>query len=171
LPRQLLDENTRVSYRIAVAICQGTPELGLWIYRIGAPYRISGDGNALRAIQPFADPGAHVYNGRVPAMFMLAAGTQMLEVELATIPYLNFGLVRLEMGPQQALAVSRAVDYNALTTFNDTSSAVIALVAVLSLGFGSDADRTNKSSGWGWPVWSGPVAAQAISSLLSRSTH
>ncbi len=134
LPRQLLDENTRVSYRIAVAICQGTPELGLWIYRIGAPYRISGDGNALRAIQPFADPGAHVYNGRVPAMFMLAAGTQMLEVELATIPYLNFGLVRLEMGPQQALAVSRAVDYNALTTFNDTSSAVIALVAVLSLG-------------------------------------
>lgn len=134
LPRQMLNEQTRVRYRIPVAKCQGTPELGLWVYRIGAPYRIAGDGQPLRAIQPFAAPGNHVFNGRVPALFMLPAGTQTLEIELATIPYLNFGLVRLEMGPQQALAISRAIDYNALTTFNDTSSAVIALVAVLSLG-------------------------------------
>ena len=134
LPRQLLREDTRVRYQIPVTACQGTPELGLWIYRIGAPYRIWGDGQPLRALQPLAEPGEHVYNGRLPTLFLLPTGTRHIDIEFATIPYLNYGLIRLELGPQQAIAVSRAVDYNALTTFNDTSTAVIGVVAILAIG-------------------------------------
>ena len=134
LPRQLLSEDTTIRYQIPLATCQGKAELGLWVYRIGAPYRIRGDGRPLRAIQPFAEPGDQVYNGRMPALFLLPSDTHHIEIELATLPYLNYGLIRLEMGPQQALAVSRAIDYNALTTFNDASTAVIGVVAMLAIG-------------------------------------
>lgn len=134
LPRRLLDESTRVSYSIPVAACPVGAYRSLWVYRIGAPYRISANGQPLRSIQPFASADARVYNGRYPALFLLPEGARDIAIEFATIPYLNFGLIRLELGPPEALAVSRAVDTNALTTFNDTSSAVIALVAVLTLG-------------------------------------
>ena len=134
LPRTLLNEATTVRYQIALPVCQGGQDQGLWVYRIGAPYRIAGDGQPLRAIAPSAEPGNHVFNGRAPALFVLPSGTRTLEIQLATIPYLNFGLIRLETGPQHALAQSRAFESNVLTTFNDTSSAVIGMVSVLALG-------------------------------------
>lgn len=133
LERRWRAEDIRIRYRFTVPACAVAQPQVLWVYRVGAPYRASADGVPLLPIHPFAGIPSQVYNGRVPALFELPQGAQQVQIELATLPYIGSGLVRVEIGTQAALMPMVQLSERALTLFNDYSSAVIAVVGVLAL--------------------------------------
>lgn len=136
LPRQWRNERTHIRYRIALDPCPGADNRGLWIYRMGAPYRAWLDGRPLIAIDPAAPvehEKARVYNGRVPALYRLPAGARWLEIELVTVPYISSGFVRLVTGPQEALLDMRVIDRSALTGMNDTASTIVGVIGLLAM--------------------------------------
>lgn len=136
LPREWRNERTHIRYRVALDPCPGVENRGLWIYRMGAPYRAWLNGQPIIAIDPAAQvPGnqAHVYNGRVPALYRLPADARVLELELVTVPYISSGFVRLVTGPQEALLDMRVIDRSALTDMNDTASTIVGIIGLLAM--------------------------------------
>lgn len=136
LRRDWRNERTLIRYRVDLDPCPGVRNRALWIYRVGAPYRAWLDGRPLIAIDPPALAGAQaaqVYNGRVPALFMLPPEARQLDIELATVPYLGSGFVRLVTGPQEALLDMRVIDSGALTGMNDTTSIIVGIIGLLTM--------------------------------------
>ena len=136
LRRDWRNERTHIRYRVDLDPCPGVRNRALWIYRVGAPYRAWLDGRPLIAIDPPALAGAQaaqVYNGRVPALFMLPPEARQLDIELATVPYLGSGFVRLVTGPQEALLNMRVIDSGALTGMNDTTSIIVGIIGLLTM--------------------------------------
>ena len=136
LRRDWRNERTHIRYRVDLDPCPGVRNRALWIYRVGAPYRAWLDGRPLIAIDPPALAGAQaaqVYNGRVPALFMLPPEARQLDIELATVPYLGSGFVRLVTGPQEALLDMRVIDSGALTGMNDTTSIIVGIIGLLTM--------------------------------------
>ena len=139
LARDWQNEDTHISYRINVALpaeCKLQNRRVLWVYRIGAPYRLTVDGIPLESIEPFAAQATSrntVYNGRVPALFALPSDANQLDIALVTIPYVPSGLMDLQTGSQASMAALFAFHYAGLLQVNELSSAVIFAIAVLGL--------------------------------------
>ena len=136
LPREWRNERTHIRYRVTLDPCPGVENRGLWIYRMGAPYRAWLNGQPIIAIDPAAQvqgDQAHVYNGRVPALYRLPADARVLELELVTVPYISSGFVRLVTGPQEALLDMRVIDRSALTNTNDTASTIVGIIGLLAM--------------------------------------
>ena len=139
LSRDWQNEDTHISYRINVALpaaCKLQTRRVLWVYRIGAPYRLLVDGMPLESIEPFAAQATSrntVYNGRVPALFALPSDANQLDIALVTIPYVPSGLMDLQTGSQASMAALFAFHYAGILQVNELSSAVIFAIAVLGL--------------------------------------
>jgi signal transduction histidine kinase len=137
LPRAWRGENTQIAYRVALGDCSARRnDQALWIYRIGAPYRVRIDGQPVVAIDPATRVdrlSAPVFNGRVPALYALPAGARELEIQLATLPYVSGGLVRLVTGPQEALLDQRVFETSVLSGFNDAASTIFGTVGLVAL--------------------------------------
>lgn len=133
LERAWMREGTHIYYRIALDDCVRQLGQAVWVYRLGAPYRIRADGKALTPIQPFASASSLAFNGRVPALFELPVNAHELQIELVTLPYVQRGLIRIDIAPLDALVPSRSRDVAALTGFNDASSTVIVVVGLVVL--------------------------------------
>lgn len=136
LPREWRNERTHIRYRVTLDPCPGVENRALWMYRIGAPYRAWLDGKPLIAIDPAAQVAhgtSHVYNGRVPALYVLPPEARTLDIELATVPYIGSGFVRLVTGPQEALLDMRVIDRGALTVMNDITSVIIGIIGLLTM--------------------------------------
>lgn len=133
LERAWIREDTHIYYRITLDDCVRHPGQAVWVYRLGAPYRISADGKALTPIQPFAPDNTHAFNGRVPALFDLPVNARELQIELVTLPYVPRGLILVDIAPFDALVPSRSMDVMAVTGFNNTSSTVIIVIGILVL--------------------------------------
>lgn len=126
-------ENTQIRYRMRVDVCPQAAGWGLWIYRIGGPYRAWLDGQPVEPIEPVALPGSNVYNGRMPALFQLPQGARELVIEIVELPYARSGLIRVAIGPHASLLESRALSERVLTKLNDVSSTMIGLAGVLAM--------------------------------------
>jgi signal transduction histidine kinase len=126
-------ENTQIRYRMKVDACPQATGWGLWIYRIGGPYRAWLDGRPVEPIDPVALPGSNVYNGRLPALFHLPQGARELVIEIVDLPYARSGLIRVAVGPHASLLESRALSERVLTKLNDVSSTMIGLAGVLAM--------------------------------------
>lgn len=136
LPRAWRDERVQVRYRVALDPCPGRPDRALWIYRIGAPYRAWIDGRPAIPVDPAArisEGESLVFNGRVPALYTLPAQARTLDIELATVPYVGSGFVRLLAGPHTALLDTRVIDRSALTSMNDVTSTLVGIIGLLAL--------------------------------------
>ena len=139
LARNWQNEDTRISYRINLELppqCSQQNHRVLWVYRIGAPYRVTVDGMPLESIEPFAAQSTStntIYNGRVPALFALPPGAKQLNITLATIPYVPSGLMDLQTGSRSSMAALFAFHYTGILQVNELSSAVIFAIAVLGL--------------------------------------
>ena len=137
LARDWQNEDTHISYRLDVSLpaeCQLQGRRVLWVYRIGAPYRIRIDGLPAESIEPFAAQATSmdtVYNGRVPALFALPPGAKRVDIALATIPYVPSGLMDLQTGSQASMGALFAFHYAGILQVNELSSAVIFAIAVL----------------------------------------
>lgn len=133
LARAWRTENTHIRYRISLRECAYPGGAGLWIYRLGGPYRAWVDGQPVQAITPIAPDGEHVYNGRVPALFELAPGAVELVIEIVDLTYVGSGLIRLEVGPHVSLAAQRTLSQRVLNGINDLTTTLIGMAGVLAL--------------------------------------
>lgn len=137
LPPTLHGEARRVAYDIDVSACAGTQAAGLWLFRAGAPYSIAAaDGTPLAPMgmrslsQALASPG--VYNGRLPALFVLPPGTRSVRLELHPLPYLPAGLVEVRTGPLAQLLPLQAATVNEVVAHADAASSVVLVLGLLA---------------------------------------
>ena len=126
-------QGTQIRYRMQFDECAPASDWGLWIYRMGGPYRAWVDGKPVQPIDPVALTGSHVYNGRVPALFQLPRGSRELVIEIVDLVYASSGLIRVSVGPQVALLESRALSQRVIMDLNNVSSTMIGLAGVLAL--------------------------------------
>jgi signal transduction histidine kinase len=133
LAYQWRQEDTQIRYRMRLDICSGASNLGLWIYRIGGPYRAWIDGEPVQPIDPVALSGPHVYNGRIPALFQLPQGARELVIEIVDLTYASSGLIRVVVGTHASLLEPRALSQRVITGLNDVSSTLIGLAGALAM--------------------------------------
>lgn len=133
LAYQWRQEKTQIRYRMRVDICAGASNLGLWIYRIGGPYRAWIDGEPVQPIDPVALTGPHVYNGRVPALFQLPPSARELVIEIVDLTYAGSGLIRVVVGTHASLLEPRALGQRVITGLNDVASTLIGLAGALAM--------------------------------------
>jgi signal transduction histidine kinase len=133
LQRAWRREDVRIVYHIPLPDCGSAVPAAVWSFRIGAPYAIRADGQALRPAQPAANPRFDTYNGRVPALFALPPQARNLEIATTALPYLASGITRLEHGPHHELAAAARWSEIGLTLFNDASTAVIGVFGLIGL--------------------------------------
>lgn len=126
-------ENTQIRYRMRLDRCPLMADGGLWIYRLGGPYRAWIDGQPVRAIAPTAPDGEQVYNGRVPALFELPSSAGELVIEIVELTYVGSGLIRVVTGPHASLLGPRALGQRTLTGLNNLTSTLIGMAGVLAL--------------------------------------
>lgn len=105
-------ESVRIVYEWSLPDEPSTAPQALWVFRVGAPYRLSLDGRA--AVErlpapPFwsdpSEPPAMGLNGRSPMLFGVPAGSTKVQLELLSLPYMPVGLVEVRQGPVDELTL------------------------------------------------------------------
>ncbi|HSV35234.1 MAG TPA: ATP-binding protein [Ramlibacter sp.] len=145
LPLRARSENASVRYALDVSGCRHSSAAALWLFRVGAPYRITADGEPLVLLSArpllrldllagdWLPPQRGVYNGRIPALFALPAGARSVTVELQTLPYLPAGLVEARLGPVNLLMPLQAGAVEDVVAHADVASVVVLVLGVLAL--------------------------------------
>ncbi len=139
----LRQERARISYDVDVSACADHPAAALWMFRVGAPYRVSVGGVPLTlmrantlasatAVADLSEPLASVYNGRIPAIFALPAGTRQVHIELLPLPYLPYGLVGLEIGPTNRVLPEHTAAVRNVIGYGDAGAGVVLVTGLLS---------------------------------------
>ncbi|WP_298933449.1 hypothetical protein [uncultured Ramlibacter sp.] len=144
LPLEARRERQRIRYEVDVSACAAAPAAALWVFRVGAPYRISADGQPLALMSANAmaatgsprleqDTGGGIYNGRIPALFALPAGVRSVVIELQTLPYMPAGLVKLRTGPTNQLLPEHTASVRSVIGYADAASGVVLVVGLFAL--------------------------------------
>ena len=145
VPGAARTERARIRYQLDVSPCAAEPAAALWLFRLGAPYRIHADGQPLALLNarallspdavmsrlPLAVNGVH--NGRMPALFALPVGARQVTVELQTLPYFPTGLVRVQAGPTHILLLVQARAHEVAVAYVETASVVLLVICVMAL--------------------------------------
>lgn len=126
-------QGTQIRYRIQLDACPAGADWGLWVFRMGGPYRAWIDGKPVQPIDPVALAGSQVYNGRIPALFQLPQGARELVIEIVDLVYAGSGLIRVSVGPQVALLEDRALSQRVIMDLNNISSTMIGMAGVLAM--------------------------------------
>lgn len=127
-------ERHRIRYRLDVSACAATTGAGLWLFRVGAPYSVTDDtGLPLQTIGNGTQSAGQLHNGRIPAAFALRPGTQAVDVELHTLPYIPTGVVRASAGPLAPLLALQARHVRTVVAFADAASGVVLVLGALAL--------------------------------------
>ncbi|MDP1894273.1 MAG: 7TM diverse intracellular signaling domain-containing protein [Hydrogenophaga sp.] len=126
-------QGTQIRYRIQLDACPAGADWGLWVFRMGGPYRAWIDGKPVQPIDPVTLVGSQVYNGRIPALFQLPQGARELVIEIVDLVYMGSGLIRVSVGPQVAMLESRALSQLVITDFNSFSSTMIGMAGLLAM--------------------------------------
>lgn len=145
LPVAACGQQQRITYEIDVSECAASAGAAIWLFRVGAPYRVTADGAPLTLLNSRAMLRAElvigglfptqpdVYNGRIPALFALVPGTRRVSVELQTLPYIPAGVVAARLGAVNQLLPIQAGALEAVVAYADTASGVVLVLGVLAL--------------------------------------
>lgn len=134
---------TQLVYQFDVDDCARSGATALWVFRVGAPYRITAAGEpltllganvmALTDLSPeragHALPGIH--NGRIPALFALPAGVRTVSIELQTLPYIPSGVVKLATGPTNRMVRLHTASVRSVVGYADAASGVVLVIGLL----------------------------------------
>ena len=144
LGSHLHDERVQIRYDIDVSTCAQAPAAGLWLFRVGASYRITSQGRPLELLSARAmlrpellvggllAARPHTYNGRIPALFALPAGARTVTVELQSPPYIPSGIVRARLGPATLLLPGQAAALEGVVAYADAASAVVLVLGAMA---------------------------------------
>ena len=156
LDADLRRQGPRIRYTLDVSRCRGAAGSAIWLFRVGAPYRIEDDAGrplTLLSARPMFRPEMFtsrgvpaqegVYNGRIPAVFALPAGANHVQVELLTLAYIPAGIVRASTGPAHALLPVQSQAIEDVVAHADAASGVVLVLGMLAalLWFRRRADR------------------------------
>lgn len=145
LPLSVRSERQSIAYELAVHPCAHSPSAAIWLFRVGAPYRITADGRPLALLSARAMLRAEllagdllqarpdVYNGRIPALFALPPGARTVTVELQALPYIPSGLVDVRIGPANLLLPLQASSLEDVVAFADAASGVVLVLGLMAL--------------------------------------
>lgn len=126
-------EGFRASYTLDVSACAAQAGHGLWLFRVGAPYRLSIDGVAAAPELPRTDSvTVKAFNGRTPMLFALPQGARTVRIDLVTVPFIPSGLPTARVGPMTALLPEHLPAYNQ----HSGGMYIVSLVTLL-VGLGS----------------------------------
>ena len=104
LDRRWRHGSFRARYTLDVRACTDQAGRGLWLFRIGAPYRLSVDGVAVVPELPrIGSATAKALNGRTPMLFALPQGAREVQIDLVSMPYIPAGVARAGVGPMTVL--------------------------------------------------------------------
>lgn len=113
LDRRWRHESFRARYTLDVRACTVQAGRGLWLFRIGAPYRLSVDGVAVVPELPrIGSATAKALNGRTPMLFALPQGAREVQIDLVSMPYIPAGVARAGVGPMTVLLPEQLSAYN-----------------------------------------------------------
>jgi signal transduction histidine kinase len=105
-------ESVRIRYEWELETVPGGTPQALWLFRVGAPFRLTFNGQTVTErlpAPPFwanpARPTTKGFNGRTPVLFDLPAGRVTVRVESLGLPYMPVGLVEVRHGPVEALTL------------------------------------------------------------------
>ncbi|MDO9359643.1 MAG: hypothetical protein Q7T70_11690 [Polaromonas sp.] len=142
--RALRSEQVHISYVIDTSACASEPAAALWLFRVGAPYRISAGGQPLALLNNHAllSPGLadgsfpkvlrDVHNGRMPALFALPSGTRQVTVELLTLPYFPSGISRGLVGPTHLMLLVQAEASEVVNAHIGQAAVVLLLLGLIA---------------------------------------
>lgn len=137
LPFAWRNSRQPIRYRLDVSACAGTPAPALWVFRVGAAYRIHDDsGRPLQVLSavdrqtPAGDPAA-AYTGRVPTLFALPSSARHVELELIAQPYLPAGLIGAQLGPTHQLLATNLAAVTDVVRGADIASGVLLILGLL----------------------------------------
>ncbi|GAA6142438.1 hypothetical protein [Hydrogenophaga sp. 5NK40-0174] len=124
----------RIHYELTVP--DGPTGNGLWLQRVGAPFRLTVDG---QAVQPFlpelaatrSDDG--VFNGRMPFLFALPAGARTVRIELAGTVYIPTGLVAAQWGLPSDLAIAHLRRHEKMSRPTEINTVLASVLGALAL--------------------------------------
>ena len=147
LPHNLRSENVHIRYELDTSACATAPAASLWVFRVGAPYRIEADGTPLTLLSAndmarvgvgvgqsvLRGDSAGVYNGRIPALFALPPGARAVRIDLQTLPYIPAGLVLVTMGPTNVLLPVHINAVSSVVGFAEAASGVVLVIGLMSL--------------------------------------
>lgn len=138
---ELRSEQVHIRYEIDVAACAQAPAAALWLFRVGAPYRVTAQGRPLELLsaramlrpEPLLAAQPDVYNGRIPALFALPQNARTVTVELLTLPYIPAGIVRARVGPANQLLPVQAAAMESVVAYADAASGVVLVMGAMAL--------------------------------------
>jgi signal transduction histidine kinase len=161
LARAWRDERIQISYTLDVSDCTRNGGSALWLFRVGAPFQAQGDGVPLVSLlspgrlgaggaleegatappglasvfAPHAQPlaGGVMFNGRIPVLFGLPVGTQQVQIQFGTLPYIGHGLMGAFVGPTVALTPRAIAGIAQSVGYADAAAGVLLVLAALAL--------------------------------------
>ena len=145
IPFEQRNERVRLAYEFNVDDCPGNAaSRALWVFRVGAPYRITASGQplallganvmAMTDLDPdmrSAQVSAGIHNGRIPALFALPAGVRTVTIELQTLPYIPYGVVKLATGPTNQMVRLHTASVRSVVGYADAASGVVLVIGLL----------------------------------------
>ncbi len=144
LPFEQRSERLQLVYQFDVDDCARSGATALWVFRVGAPYRITAGGEpltllganvmALTDLSPDMRGGrvsSGVHNGRIPALFALPAGVRTVTIELQTLPYIPSGVVKLATGPTNQMVRLHTASVRSVVGYADAASGVVLVIGLL----------------------------------------
>ena len=145
LPLQLRSERVRISYGIDVSRCANASAPALWLFRVGAPYRATVDGQPMSLLSAHmlrssellvghllpSQPG--IYNGRMPSLFALPPGARRVTIELQTLPYMPTGVGLARIGPTNQLLPVHVDAVDDIVAHADAASGVVLVLGAMAL--------------------------------------
>lgn len=145
IPLPWRDQRVHLRYEIDVSACADARSAALSVFRVGAPYTLQARGQPLQSLlshrwfghsadQPAAPtvPENIVFNGRIPALLALPQGADKAVITLQTLPYIPSGLIRLTMGPTNALMPLAVGHIDTVVGFTDAAAGVMLVLALMA---------------------------------------
>jgi|GEM_PF-1189706 signal transduction histidine kinase len=139
------DQRVQLRYEIDVSVCADARSAALSVFRVGAPYTLHVQGQPLQSLlshrwfghsaglpETPAVADDTVFNGRIPALLALPQGADKAVITLQTLPYIPSGLIRLTVGPTNALMPVAVGHIDTVVGFTGAAAGVMLVLAMMA---------------------------------------
>ena len=122
-----------IHYELSVP--EGGDAKGLWLARVGAPFRLLVDGRPLQPFLPAIPAEASAdkaFNGRMPFLFALPPDARTVRIDFAGTAYMPTGLAAAQWGPPSALAVAQLERHEQMIRPAEVNTVLAAVLGSLA---------------------------------------
>lgn len=128
----------RIRYELTVP--EGPAGKGLWLARVGAPFRLWVDGRPLQPFLPATLPAPltaadehQIFNGRMPFLFALPDHARTVRIDFAGTAYMPTGLAAARWGLPSDLAIAHLERHEQMTRPTEVNTVLAAVLGSLAM--------------------------------------